>query len=507
MKPTYVCTDCFQEVTAIEYEKQSDIFCSECGGKLEENTQPASQQISDAKGTTNKKSKYMPDTTQYVIAAIHGRVIPPEVVIDRYEDKHRAKTIELNLDDQRIYKEAKKAKSRNTKFNFLMLFPGLYISISALELLNSYYYDIEDMFARVVPALLFVTIAIFIKQRYVDSYIKNIKKQNATDKSNTKEQNVIISGGYSPFVGYGIDMDSWSFTVNLKKIDNPEKTLEKVDIKELLNTISGKIKQNIHNSNISDKLFVNGKDIRNTKLFMKTIMDKPIVEINHKDVEHLIGKSNEYIRHYRVVTIPMWSGQVNLSIFLRFTILGDQLYAESRFFLLPPLKENFMILDNAFSKSGFSYFYSQFIVSAFKSLYTWTLGPIMLFSWLGKIQEAIVGDPENKLKRQNDTYNYGHTNSLRELWLTPDYQRYFQMVDNDLNYKVSQHIIVNSIVDYLESKGISTADIKERQTTILNSGVIVTGGTVNAGQMAVGKGAAFKNKVANAMPKKNRGEG
>ena len=68
--------------------------------------------------------------------------------------------------------------------------------------------------------------------------------------------------------------------------------------------------------------------------------------------------------------------------------------------------------------------------------------------------------------------------------------------------KITQHSIINSIIDYLESKGISTEDIKETQTTILNSGVMVTGGTVNANQMATGTGATLKNKVANAMPSK-----
>jgi len=127
---------------------------------------------------------------------------------------------------------------------------------------------------------------------------------------------------------------------------------------------------------------------------------------------------------------------------------------------------------------------------------------MLLLTWLGSIQKAIVGDPENKLKRKDETYNYGNASSLRESWSTLSYHRYFQMLDKDLNYKVTQHIIINSIVDYLESKGISTEDIKERQTTILNSGVMVTGGTVKAEQMAVGTGAALKNKIASAVPSK-----
>ena len=45
MKHGYVCNDCFQEITASEYEKQNDIFCSKCGGKFEEITESTSEDV------------------------------------------------------------------------------------------------------------------------------------------------------------------------------------------------------------------------------------------------------------------------------------------------------------------------------------------------------------------------------------------------------------------------------------------------------------------------------
>ena len=166
-----------------------------------------------------------------------------------------------------------------------------------------------------------------------------------------------------------------------------------------------------------------------------------------------------------------------------------------------------MQLDKVFSNSGFSYYYRLVIISLLKSSYSWLSGAKLLLIWYGKvaegISEAIFGIREDKIKRKDEMYNYAHSSSLREKWATLTYQRYFQMVDKDLNYKITQHSIINSIIDYLESKGISTEDIKETQATIINSGVMVTGGTVTANQMAVGAGATLKNKVINAMPNKN----
>ncbi len=54
---------------------------------------------------------------------------------------------------------------------------------------------------------------------------------------------------------------------------------------------------------------------------------------------------------------------------------------------------------------------------------------------------------------------------------------------------VVQHRLLDSIISSLERRGIDTADIKQRGTTILNNGVMVTGGTIQAQSLAVGKGA------------------
>jgi hypothetical protein len=133
----------------------------------------------------------------------------------------------------------------------------------------------------------------------------------------------------------------------------------------------------------------------------------------------------------------------------------------------------------------------------------WIAGPIFVFSMIGKFQSeiiwAIFGHPEDKLKIRSETYNYGHVFSLREWLASKTYQTYFQMLDKDMATKTFQHIIINSIVDYLDSKGIATDDIKERRTQIFNSGVIVSGGTVNVQQLAVGAGASVKSRLAGAF--------
>jgi len=64
------------------------------------------------------------------------------------------------------------------------------------------------------------------------------------------------------------------------------------------------------------------------------------------------------------------------------------------------------------------------------------------------------------------------------------------------------------LVEFLDDHNIDTSDLKERQTTILNSGVIVQGGDVNAESLAVGPGAeAIKNVTKRVFGVKSETEG
>jgi hypothetical protein len=55
--------------------------------------------------------------------------------------------------------------------------------------------------------------------------------------------------------------------------------------------------------------------------------------------------------------------------------------------------------------------------------------------------------------------------------------------------KILEHKILDTIVDFLDSRDVDTSDIKERRTTILNNGVIMSGGSIQAQNVAVGRGA------------------
>jgi hypothetical protein len=88
--------------------------------------------------------------------------------------------------------------------------------------------------------------------------------------------------------------------------------------------------------------------------------------------------------------------------------------------------------------------------------------------------------------RRNATFDHGARTSVREATQSHNYRQYFQKLDRELFIKVIERELFDSIVAFLEDHDIDTAELKQRETTVLNNGVIVAGGTVQAETMAVG---------------------
>ena len=100
-----------------------------------------------------------------------------------------------------------------------------------------------------------------------------------------------------------------------------------------------------------------------------------------------------------------------------------------------------------------------------------------------------------KFIKDNPGFDYGATDSIRQAGTNGYYSHYFQKADATMINQMLEGQILNTIVDFLDEHNVDTSEIKERRTTILNSGIIVHGGDVNAQALAVGQQATAKQTV------------
>ena len=97
------------------------------------------------------------------------------------------------------------------------------------------------------------------------------------------------------------------------------------------------------------------------------------------------------------------------------------------------------------------------------------------------------------IKRSN-RYNYGWTTSARESLSSTNYERYFQKMDIDFYVKTLNEALLDSLKASLEKRNIATDFLKQASTTIFNEGIIVSGGSVSASNIATGRRAKLSTR-------------
>lgn len=315
--------------------------------------------------------------------------------------------------------------------------------------------------------------------------------------------NVSVYSAYTPFVGCGITLDSWSFALDTHeaaagRVAESFTALEVHDFvqEQLRDLRTGKV-------TMSDRVFVDGRDIRGDRRFLPDQLDVPRPAVDRSLVRSLTLEPEDQARPYLTIQSSGWRGQLVLSTFLRFVVTPQELFLEVSHCLLAPVRDEFQEVDRLLPQPTMR----QAIRIGGRALRR-TPGHVLRAPFaiaahlLSPVTAALQRSRQRREIFSSLRFNYGAARSPRETAGDTRYQRYFQQLDNDLYTKVIERRLLQSLNRFLESKGIDTTELSQHRTTIENHGVYVAdGGTVKAESLAVGTGARASSvlmRVANA---------
>lgn len=312
------------------------------------------------------------------------------------------------------------------------------------------------------------------------------------------ERNVTVSGGYMPFVGAGQNVGGWSFTVNLTQPEKENVPVQPATVAALYEeTGQAMARLGIAGMAVRDELFVDGRDVRMLGFLTPDgAFQRPRVQVDGQRMAHFIDNNDPAARHYKVIRLQLWGGQVVLSNLYRYVIQGGTLYVEARSLVLPPLNEKYLALQNLPQAPLPGEVAREIFLSLLRGMVVWIPALLRTVPLVmeGFAEHMGYGDRRRHKANcreiaENQLYNYGWSKSLREIWAGGSYSRYFQMMDKDFYGKVIGETLLASLLKSLERRNISTSGLKEASTRIYNEGVMISGGTVQADSIAAGKGA------------------
>ncbi|MCG9892869.1 MAG: hypothetical protein MH252_17560 [Thermosynechococcaceae cyanobacterium MS004] len=477
------------------------------------------------------------NTTRYLCAAAQiDRTFRSQVLEKILDEEYRVISIPAGVDLLAVAKHCLDAKRRKLIRNIVLSILFIIALVSAYGQvsygLEYGYTDPISAFLRSIFSSFFsfyflLSWAVVVFETWITRYqiiAKSLLKQNfnpdgvtLTDEAeaeirrklsgviNEEDCNIVIYSGFTPFVGSGTDIGGWSFTLNINKGKEEMKVAKKPEpftVEELYSYIDSDIRKlHLQGTSIQDKIFVNGQEIRGDERFLPDLFHRPLTQVDQSTLKEFIGGQSDGIRHYKCIRIIGWQGEIILSVFLRFLKLRQNLFVEASYFFLPPLKQEYRKIDEIQHNPTWRQLVQMLQETFMKALF---LFPFSIFLLSGELFRPLARWNQRisnrRLIRENPMFDYGASTSIRELAASNLYSHYFQKLDKEMYLKLIERQILDSIVNFLDAHNIDTSDLRARQDTILNNGVIVTGGSVEVQNLTVGERAkSVMNNVTQAV--------
>ncbi|ARZ71927.1 hypothetical protein SMD11_6351 [Streptomyces albireticuli] len=342
----------------------------------------------------------------------------------------------------------------------------------------------------------------------------------------------VIYSDYAPFVGAGIEMDAWSFAIELLPDTDraPDKRLEKhpdgppAEPGELtVPAVHARIRaellrlgeagtypgDRLHGIQVDDYVMKSGLRLgpaadwsgtgpgtafhrmapfarRAAAVELGLAPGAPVPPTWWPDSLDIAAE--ERLRHYLAARVGSWEGEVVLTVFSRVQLQGGLLFLESRAFLLPPIARAYHALDNVMppaDPAGWAELVRQALGSA---VVLASEAPRDLLR--GLRTAALTTRNEDwyaRMCRTDRVVDHGPRYSVRELAAEPHYQQLFQEMDVDRFLTGISTRTVTAVRGCLRDAGYRTSEYDSRANVVFDNSVHVNGtvhGNVQTGDRA-----------------------
>jgi hypothetical protein len=316
-----------------------------------------------------------------------------------------------------------------------------------------------------------------------------------------QSDNVTVFDAYDTFVGTGVKVGAWSFVVDLTKGKEElgaRRRPEPVDLGELRDRVGGSVRSTgIDGLTLNDVVHAAEEAVAGLPLPPTNRLGRPSGFMDRAVVRQLRDAPTDGQRHFHRIQVTSWGGELVVTIFLRFLEIRGRLYAEATYKLLSPVDHAWRVVDRIEPAPMPLEILRMIGTSALATLPALLFAPLRL---LGEAWQAWVSQPlrrweESVAIRDGGLPRSGTLTTVRQRGASTAYWRYFQHLDEERYVKLLERSILDTVTAVLDEHGVDTSDLVDRQTTILNQGVMMTGGTLQAQSLAVGRGARIGQKA------------
>jgi hypothetical protein len=333
--------------------------------------------------------------------------------------------------------------------------------------------------------------------------------------------NVTLYAGENPFIGSGPRNRAWSIAVELDRAgDQPAKWPLRnrrgyvpIDPAELHAVIRGRLlglrdpelpaNERVAGLSVADHIVGEGQRQWDNPL-IDPVRKIPYSQASPAAVDALIRHPQAGLRYYQRVCVtdegqPVLSDgrevigrtdqEIMISSYIYVAVEGRMLYLQFVSATLPPVLGRYHIIDLLPKITS-----GVFALKVFLQTVSMSFGHIVgaPFGVLGTLlrMRRERGSFEDEAALSED-YLFGDVGariSVRELGTAARPSTYIQKLDVTKYTGILERLVTDTVLDFLEVKGVDTTAYRSSALAVINSGVMITGGTVS-GPVAAGQGA------------------
>ncbi|MFE1172514.1 zinc ribbon domain-containing protein [Streptomyces sp. NPDC058773] len=315
--------------------------------------------------------------------------------------------------------------------------------------------------------------------------------------------NVTTYSGYSPFIGYGSELDSWSLTFDVTTPSQPGGEPQEFDVTELYTHIAERVGTlSLPCLEIEERLFADGATILADTRFLPDPLGRPVPRIPFDQMDALKRTPEEGARPYLAVHSTGWGGELVTSLFLRFVRSDSNLFVEAVPTVLFPLLDRYRVIDTLMPRPPareVATLVSKTAISTFFILLASPVRAIAGFApdhWMSRRMRR-----QNKLITKLRSFDYGARMSVRREAASLRHHRHFQKSDSSMVLKTVEKRVLDALVEFAEEHDIDAGELIERQQAIINNGIIASNGArVDSSSVASGDKSRAMN-ILNKLPR------
>lgn len=315
--------------------------------------------------------------------------------------------------------------------------------------------------------------------------------------------NTTTYSGYSPFIGYGSELNTWTLTFDVTASGRPGVKPKEFDVTDLYTHVAGRLSTLVLPClEIEERLFVDGSTLLEDRRFLPDPLGRPVAGIPSAQLDALKRNPEEGARPYLAVHSTGWRGELVTSLFLRFVRSDSNLSVEGVQTVLYPLLDRYRVIDTLMPRPPLREFVtlvSETLVSTF-------------FVLLASPVRAVTGfSPDYGMSRRRRRqyklitrlrrFDYGALVSVRRQAAATHHHRYFQKADSGLVLKTVEKRALDALVEFADARDINVGELIQRQQMIINNGIIAaTGATVESSSVASGEKSRISMSMLNKIP-------